>query len=48
LGCKNTVDTTIDGLSPVQIFLSEDTEVTVDPSLENNEIEFGGGGTLQS
>jgi hypothetical protein len=48
LGCKNTEDTTIDGLPPVQIFLSEGTEVTVAPTLENNEIEFGGGGTLQS
>jgi hypothetical protein len=48
VGCKNTVDTTIDGLPPVQIFLSEDTDVTVAPTLENNEIEFGGGGTLQS
>jgi hypothetical protein len=40
LGCKNTEDTTIDGLPPVQIFLSEDTDATVDPTLENTKLDL--------
>lgn len=46
LGCKNTVDTTIDGLPPIQVFLSEGTEITVSETQDNNEIIPGGGGTL--
>lgn len=46
LGCKNTVDTTIDGLPPIQVFLSEGTDVTVSQTLTNTEIRTGGGGTL--
>jgi hypothetical protein len=45
-GCKNTENTTIDGLPSIQIFLSEDSDITVSPTLENSEIEFGGGGTF--
>ena len=46
LGCKNTVDTTIDGLPPIQIFVGEGTEIKVSPSTVNQEIVTGGGGTL--
>lgn len=46
VGCKNTEETTIDGLPPVQVFLSEGTEITVSPTITNNEIITGGGGTL--
>lgn len=46
IGCKNTEETTIDGLPPIQVFLSEGTEITVSPSITNNEIITGGGGTL--
>lgn len=46
LGCKNTIDTTIDGLSPIQIFVGEGTEIKVSPSSLNQEIITGGGGTL--
>jgi len=45
-GCKNTIDTTIDGLPPVQVFLSEGTDLTVSQTLTNTEIKTGGGGTL--
>jgi len=46
LGCKNTVDTTVDGLPPVQIFIGEGTTFVVSPTLTNAEITTGGGGTL--
>jgi len=46
VGCKNTQSTTIDGLPPVQVFLSEGTDVTVSQTLTNTEIQTGGGGTL--
>jgi hypothetical protein len=46
IGCKNTENTTIDGASPVEIFLSEGNESVVDPTIENNEVKYGGGGTL--
>lgn len=46
LGCKNTLDTTIDGVTPIQIFLSEGNESVVDPTIEDNEVKYGGGGTL--
>ena len=46
LGCKNTIDTTVDGLPPVQVFISEGTDITVSPTISNNEIITGGGGTL--
>ncbi len=46
LGCKNTEDTTIDGLPPIQIFLSEGTDIVVSPTQTNDEIITGGGGTL--
>jgi hypothetical protein len=46
IGCKNTVDTTIDGLPPVQIIISEGNELTVSPTITNEEIQTGGGGTL--
>jgi hypothetical protein len=45
LGCKNTVNTTIDGLPPVQVFLGEGTVLAVS-SPDSNEIITGGGGTL--
>jgi hypothetical protein len=46
VGCKNTTQTTIDGRPPVEIFLSENTDLVVDPTLEDNGFRFGGGGTL--
>lgn len=46
LGCKNTVDTTVDGLPPIQVFIGEGTEIQVSPSTLNQEIITGGGGTL--
>jgi len=46
LGCKNTVDTTIDGLPPVQVFVGEGTALSISPTNENDEIITGGGGTL--
>lgn len=48
VGCKNTKDTTIDGQDPVQIFLSEGTELKVSPTIANQEIITGGGGTLNA
>jgi hypothetical protein len=39
---------TIDGLSPVQVFIGEGTEVKVSPTTQNNEIVTGGGGTLNT
>jgi hypothetical protein len=45
-GCKNTQETTIDGLPPIQIFLSEGSEVVVSSTVSNSEITTGGGGTL--
>lgn len=45
-GCKNTIDTTIDGLPPVQVFISEGNELTVSPTQTNSEIITGGGGQL--
>jgi len=45
-GCKNTVDTTIDGLSPVQIFVGEGTSLVIAPTQTNNELVTGGGGVL--
>ena len=47
LGCKNTVDTTIDGLPPVQVFLSEDTEVSVSPTNEGTAVDTGGDSILR-
>lgn len=46
LGCKNTVNTTIDGLPPVQVFYSEGTDLVVAPTRTNDEIITGGGGQL--
>ena len=46
VGCKNTEETTIDGLPPIQIFISEGTEIQVAPTTSNQEIITGGGGTL--
>jgi hypothetical protein len=46
LGCKNTPGTTVDGRPPVEIFISEGTELVVDPGIENNEIRFGKGSIL--
>ncbi len=45
-GCLNTIDTTIDGLPPVQVFLSEGTDFVVSPTQTNEEIITGGGGQL--
>jgi hypothetical protein len=39
---------TIDGLSPVEVFIGEGTEVRVATSIQNKEIKTGGGGTLRS
>jgi hypothetical protein len=47
LGCKNTVNTTIDGLSPVQVFLSEDTDVSVSPNNEGTSINTGADSILR-
>jgi len=47
LGCKNTEDTTVDGLPPIQIFLGEGTDATISPTLENTEIQQGAGGVIQ-
>jgi hypothetical protein len=46
LGCKNTVDTTIDGLPPVQVFIGEGTALSISSTNQNDEIVTGGGGTL--
>jgi hypothetical protein len=46
LGCKNTIDTTIDGLPPVQVFVGEGTDIGVTQASLNEEIITGGGGTL--
>ena len=48
IGCLNTIDTTFDGEPPVQIFLSEGTELIVSPTQTSTEIITGGGGTLDS
>lgn len=48
VGCKNTIDTTIDGLPPIQVFLSEGTDLVVSPTTTNTEIVTGGGGTLDT
>jgi hypothetical protein len=45
-GCKNTQNTTIDGLPPIQVFLSEGTSVVISPTQTNQEIITGGGGQL--
>jgi uncharacterized delta-60 repeat protein len=57
LGCKfkivryttdgQPVYDTIDGRPPVEIFLSEGTDVVVNRNNSNNEITTGGGGTLR-
>ena len=46
VGCKNTINTTIDGLPPVQVFLSEGTDLVVSQTQTNQEIITGGGGQL--
>lgn len=46
LGCKNTLETTVDGLPPIQVFVGAGTEIKVAPSTLNQEIVTGGGGTL--
>ena len=46
LGCLNTKDTTIDGRDPVEVFLSEGTDITIAKTQTNTEITTGGGGTL--
>ena len=46
VGCKNSIDSTFDGLPPVQIFLSEGTSITVANTTTNTEISTGGGGQL--
>lgn len=46
LGCKNTQETTIDGLPPVQVFVGEGTDIQVAATSLNTEIITGGGGTL--
>jgi hypothetical protein len=46
VGCLNTIDTTVDGLPPVQIFLTEGIDVVVSPTQTNTEIVTGGGGQL--
>lgn len=45
-GCKNTVDTTIDGLPPIQIFVGEGSQLSVAATQTSDEIITGGGGTL--
>ncbi len=47
-GCKNTIDTTIDGLPPIQVFLSEGTELIISPTQTAEEIITGGGGVLDA
>ena len=47
LGCRNTVDTTIDGLPPIQVFLSEDTDVSVSPTNEGTAVNTGGDSILR-
>jgi hypothetical protein len=56
LGCKfnivrfspegDPIYDTIDGLPPVQVFLSEGSDIIINNSQTNNEITAGGGGTL--
>lgn len=46
VGCKNTVDTTIDGLPPIQIFISEGSTIKVTDTTGVDELITGGGGTL--
>jgi hypothetical protein len=45
-GCKNTIETTIDGLPPIQIFIGEGTDIQVSSTISGQEIITGGGGTL--
>ena len=46
IGCLNTKNTTIDGRDPVEIFLSEGTDIIIARTQTNTEITTGGGGTL--
>jgi hypothetical protein len=46
LGCKNTIDTTVDGKSPIEVFISEGTDIVVARPTGNEEIVTGGGGQL--
>jgi hypothetical protein len=46
VGCKNTQNTTVDGLPAVQVFLSEGTDLVISPTQTNQEIITGGGGQL--
>lgn len=46
LGCKNTVETTVDGRQPVEIFIGEGNVLKVAPTRLIDEIITGGGGTL--
>jgi hypothetical protein len=48
IGCNNTINTTIDGLPPVQVLLGEGTEITVSPTDTAGQIITGGGGTLRT
>jgi hypothetical protein len=48
VGCKNTIDTTIDGLPPIQVFLSEGTDLIISPTQTAEEIITGGGGVLDA
>lgn len=46
IGCKNTKETTVDGLPPVQVFIGEGADIQVAATTRNQEIVTGGGGTL--
>jgi hypothetical protein len=48
LGCKNTDQTTADGLPVVQVTIKEGTQLNVSTALQDNEITLGGGGTLEA
>jgi transcriptional regulator len=41
-GCKNTVDTTIDGRSPVEVTFTAGTTITVTPNILQEEDNLGG------
>jgi hypothetical protein len=46
VGCLNTINTTVDGLPPVQIFVTDGVDIVVSPTQTNTEIVTGGGGQL--
>jgi len=46
-GCKNTINTTIDGKEPIEIFISEGTTLRVGSTSPESGVTIGGGGVLE-